>query len=149
MVQNEEEKKARRMETTRIWKENNEEYWAEYKKKYNRNNKEKIAEKAKEYRQNNKEKLAEMKQNYDKTPAGKKVVMMAKWRSRGVKNVTDEMYNNYIATTYCECCLKEFSSSRDRHLDHDHETGEFRWVICHACNTHDSWKKKINIHQAV
>ena len=113
-------------------------------KKYRENNKEKIAEMKREYRQNNKEHLAEKNKIYDKTPAGKKSKIMRSWRSAGVKNVNEKLYNDYIATTYCECCLKEFISSFDRCLDHDHETGEFRWVICRNCNSHDNWKKIIH-----
>ena len=121
-----------------------------YQREYRQKNKEKIAEYKREYKreynQNNKEKLLERNRIYDKTPAGKKSKTMSSWRSAGVINVNDEMYNNYIATTHCECCSKEFSSSNDRCLDHDHETGEFRWVICRACNIRDNWKNKINTH---
>ena len=117
---------------------------------YREINKDKIAEQTREYNQNNKERIAEYQREYIKiyaqTPAGKKTWTMSNWRSRGVVNVNDEMYERYLNTTKCECCLKEFSSSRDRCLDHDHETGEFRWVICQSCNNHDYWKKKFNIH---
>ena len=123
--------------------ENNKEKMAEKNRQYYQNNKEQIAEYKREYRQNNKEQIAEKHRERYQTPAGKKSSTTAKWRSAGVKNVTDEMYNHYIAATHCECCSKEFSSSRDRHLDHDHITGEFRWVICCRCNSHDNWKKII------
>jgi len=115
----------------------------EYAREYRQNNKEKIAESNRLYNQNNKEQIAEQKKEYYQTPAGKKAEKMKLWRRRGVINVNNEMYNNYIATTHCECCLKEFSSSFNRCLDHDHETGEYRWVICRACNTLDNWKNKI------
>tara|TARA_R110000744_G_scaffold155598_1_gene270981 strand:- start:64 stop:396 length:333 start_codon:yes stop_codon:yes gene_type:complete len=95
------------------------------------------------YRQNNKEHISEQKKEYYQTPAGKKAETMSKWRRRGVINVTDEMYNHYIATTHCECCSKEFSSSRDRCLDHDHVTGAYRQILCCSCNTNDYWKKVI------
>ena len=113
---------------------------------YRQKNKEQIAEKAREYYENTKERDREKIQHNNNSPAGIKSKMMSGWRRRGVINVNDEMYNNYIATTHCECCLKEFSSSRDRCLDHDHETGEFRWIICQSCNNHDYWKKKFNTH---
>jgi len=137
----------------------NKEHFAEKRREYYENNKEQITEKARLYKENNKEQIAswhkanyqnnkertakqiEYNKIYNKTPAGKKVMMMGTWRHRGVINVNDEMYNHYIASTHCECCSKEFSSSRDRHLDHDHETGEYRWVICCSCNNHDNWKK--------
>ena len=149
MVQTKEERKI----VARIYREKNKEHAKEIRdnnkdkiKEYYQNNKERIVEKRREYLENNKEKIREYKKQYIETPAGKKTGMMSSWRKNGVINVNDEMYNNYIATTHCECCLKEFSSSRDRCLDHDHETGEFRWVICQSCNNQDYWKKKINTH---
>jgi len=145
MVQTKEE----RAKYQREYHQNNKDKLAEKKREYRQNNKDKIAESNRLYNQNNKDKLAEMNKIYAQTPACKKAWTMSSWRKRGVINVNDEMYNHYIATTRCECCLKEFSSSRDRCLDHDHETGEFRWVICQACNIKDSWKKKINTLQAV
>tara|TARA_R110000803_G_scaffold37550_1_gene80908 strand:+ start:120 stop:602 length:483 start_codon:yes stop_codon:yes gene_type:complete len=116
-------------------------------KKRHENNREAENKRNRIYYHNNKEDNKEHEKNrkkiYAQTPAGKKTRTMSIWRWRGVINVTEKMYNDYIATTHCECCLKEFSSSRDRCLDHDHETGEFRWVICQSCNNQDNWKKII------
>ena len=110
-------------------------------REYYQNNKEQIAEKHREYNEKNKEHLTEQKREYSQTPAGKKTRIMERWRRRGVKNVNEKLYNDYIATTHCESCSNEFISSYDRCLDHDHETGDFRWVICRNCNTYDNWKK--------
>ena len=146
MVQTKEERKARRAETTRIWRENNKEYLAEYNKQWREKNKESWAEYNKQWRGERAEHCKEYSKLYHQTPEGRKTHMLTLWRRRGVINITEEMYNHYIATTHCECCSKEFSSSFDKCLDHDHKTGEFRWVICRACNTQDNWKKKFNIH---
>tara|TARA_R110000772_G_C12949904_1_gene402021 strand:+ start:55 stop:483 length:429 start_codon:yes stop_codon:yes gene_type:complete len=134
-------------EYNRIYRKINKDKIAEKTREYRQNNKELLAENRRLYKENNKEQVAEYQREYKKqyieTPAGKKTGTMSSWRKNGVINVNDEMYERYIATTHCECCSKKFSSSRDRCLDHDHETGDFRWVICRACNNHDSWKNKI------
>ena len=130
-------------ESDKKYRENNKEHRQKYLKEYYQNNKEHIAEKYREYYENNKEHLKKTSKEYSQTPAGKKAWTMDNWRRKGVKNVNEEMYNDYIATTHCECCSKEFSSSRDRCLDHSHETGAYRWVICCRCNSHDNWKKVV------
>jgi hypothetical protein len=46
----------------------------------------------------------------------------------------EEIYKKYIYSTHCELCNKEFPTTRDRHMDHNHATGEFRNIVCHKCN---------------
>jgi len=46
----------------------------------------------------------------------------------------EELYNRYIIATHCELCNKEFKSSSDRCMEHDHETGRFRNIVCKRCN---------------
>jgi len=62
------------------------------------------------------------------------------WKNRGViYHDFDELYEVYIKTMNCQHCGKEFPNSRYRHLDHDHETGMFRKIVCHKCNAMDSY----------
>tara|TARA_R100001463_G_scaffold69754_1_gene123190 strand:+ start:951 stop:1358 length:408 start_codon:yes stop_codon:yes gene_type:complete len=126
MVLTEEERKERKRELQRKWNEKNKEY---------------KQQKARDYYHNNKEHILEQKMEYSKTPAYRKSNLMCSWKHRGVKDVNDEMYNRYITTTKCDVCNNNFKSSRDKHLDHNHTTGEFRQVLCCSCNTKDKWIK--------
>ena len=64
----------------------------------------------------------------------------SEWKTRGGMNIDPDdfpyVYNEYIHATHCDLCGKEFLTSRDRHLDHDHETGEIRNIVCNKCNQH-------------
>jgi hypothetical protein len=70
----------------------------------------------------------------------KKSKRISKWKRRGViHHDFDELYEKYINTEYCELCsVKLTEGKRSTHttrcLDHNHETGEFRNIICHYCN---------------
>jgi hypothetical protein len=62
------------------------------------------------------------------------------WKFRGViYHNFDELYEVYIKTMNCWHCNKEFVSTRDRQLDHNHETGAFRAIVCNKCNSKDSY----------
>tara|TARA_B110000285_G_scaffold166481_1_gene186005 strand:- start:167 stop:547 length:381 start_codon:yes stop_codon:yes gene_type:complete len=67
------------------------------------------------------------------------------WKQSGViYHYFDDLYEVYIKTMNCWHCNKEFTSTRDRHLDHNHETGAFRAILCHKCNVNDSYIKYPN-----
>ena len=115
-------------------------------RKYYLANIERFAEKKKQYRIENKEKIIEQKKQYYKTPQGKKNNIIGNWKYKGLILPLDWysiLYDYYINTHHCEVCNNLFKSNIDRHMDHCHETGEFRWILCHSCNNHDYWKKKI------
>ena len=121
-----------RKEYMKKYKENNKEKIKENRKKYDEENKEKIKERKKIYYQNNREKIY-------KSDAGVKTRRIGNWKIRGV--ITDDfdsLYEYYINCKNCEecnCQLVEGNKGCNKKcLDHDHDTGQFRNVICHKCN---------------
>tara|TARA_R110000824_G_C14657270_1_gene617391 strand:- start:19 stop:459 length:441 start_codon:yes stop_codon:yes gene_type:complete len=130
-----------------------------YFKEYNQKNKEKISLKQSNYYQKNKEKILirtrnfyeknkekinkrrkEYSQHYSKiycqTEKGIKNSRINKWKQRGIIDEDlSAVYDYYIKQPQCMICLKEYKDSYDRCLDHDHQTGEIRYICCRYCNT--------------
>jgi len=66
------------------------------------------------------------------------------WLIRGVKLDNFEIiYTKYITTENCEDCGVKFLKSKEKRLDHDHETGEVRNILCNKCNL-KSHRTKLN-----
>ena len=130
-----------------------------YMKKYHQDNKEKIAKQQKEYKQDNKEKIKEAAKKhyqenqeeinenqrvYRQTPNGKKSKTISDWKRLGlVHDNYSELYDRYLDTNECDVCKYVFDKSNWRCMDHDHETGLFRQILCNKCNSHDNWKKLV------
>lgn len=57
-------------------------------------------------------------------------------RKRGyvALNATLEEIESALQTTHCECCGKELPELSERFLDHCHDSGDLRGVLCQACN---------------
>ena len=128
-----------------LYYKNNKEHLDAKRREWREKNKEKCKIVAKRWRDNNKEKIKKYKAEYDRTPAGKKSTRISAWKCRGlIHDNYSELYDKYLATTQCDVCDYKFLSSKDRCMDHDHETGLFRQFLCHSCNSHDSWKKIIS-----
>ena len=59
------------------------------------------------------------------------------WNRQGMKFTDEEFniwYNKYIYATNCELCNKLFKNTKDRQLDHNHDNGEIRNIVCNQCN---------------
>ena len=63
---------------------------------------------------------------------------MYKWRYIGLVFESEAefkaIYERLIYATKCELCDKTFTKSRDRQMDHCHDTGKFRNIVCNRCN---------------
>tara|TARA_R110002153_G_C12971243_1_gene461309 strand:+ start:65 stop:532 length:468 start_codon:yes stop_codon:yes gene_type:complete len=121
------------------WRIDNAEKIAETNKQYKIDN----AEYVKQYRQDHKEKIAEYNKQYRQTAQGRKVNRIGGWKHAGLvdsqKDNYESLYNHYINTAQCEHCNVEltegkYNTSTTKVLDHSHITGEFRNILCLACN---------------
>ena len=62
------------------------------------------------------------------------------WKRSGlIYHNFDELYETYIKTMKCDHCKKEFPNTKDRCMDHCHETGLFRKIVCQRCNAKDMY----------
>lgn len=58
-----------------------------------------------------------------------KYMRRAKWKSRGVVDL-DKAEEMYSGKTECEIC----NSKEKLYLDHSHDTGKSRGILCFNCN---------------
>ena len=67
------------------------------------------------------------------------------WKKRGLNmDNFEEIYNKYIYATHCDLCNKLFPDTKDRQMEHDHNTHEFRNIVCKSCNQLKSDRNQTN-----
>lgn len=126
---------------------------------YRERNREDYNQKAKDYYKKNAERIqAQRKQRREAkkngtykppTPAsqkkasndyykrtGWKKVIESKWHKRGIKNMTYDRYDKLLQNQgfCCKICKKEHTDEKKLHVDHDHNTGDVRGLLCNNCN---------------
>ena len=49
----------------------------------------------------------------------------------------EQIYEEYLLSEECELCGEPYKNSKDKQMEHNHKTGEFRNICCNRCN---HWK---------
>jgi len=139
------------------WRADNAEKRVAYRIKYNIDNAEMLKDKRIENAEKIKEQVAkwqmenverrrmvsEQREN-DNPEKCKKQHTLGQWKSRGIIGDLSFIYDvAYITATNCWVCKTAFKDTRDRCCDHNHDSGEFRQILCRACNFKDHWQKII------
>ena len=68
-------------------------------------------------------------------PEEKKRLVIKDWKRRDIEDEDlSSVYDYFITQTHCWICDVKYDKKNLRHLDHDHESGEIRYIICYKCN---------------
>ena len=86
----------------------------------------------------------EYMRNYRATPNGKKRSIISNWKHQGLIGDYESIYDRFINTTNCDKCnvLLNGNGGDKKCMDHCHQTGQFRFVLCSRCNIKQYDKKK-------
>lgn len=79
---------------------------------------------------------------YHKQWREKNKVKFSKYQTCYRYGISLEKYDEMMSVTNCPICGIEFDSTKSRHkknIDHCHDTGIIRGVLCHHCNLALGW----------
>jgi hypothetical protein len=131
-LKNKEYKKSnpdRMLKTYRAWYEKNKVKHSERRKAYYVANKEKMNRNSKEWYRKNKPKAAKL---------------MRELRLKGY-GITQSQYDSMLVTqnNKCASCYRKFSTNLPPVVDHDHNLGHVRGLLCRPCNLAEGFLKTI------
>ena len=85
-----------------------------------------------------KEKLKIYNAWYKQTEKGKMNYRIGDWTRQGLicdtRDDYELIYNRYLESETCEECNKPYTPKNKKCMDHNHDTGKFRNILCHPCN---------------
>ena len=80
----------------------------------------------------------EQRRIYEQTSHGKMNAKISDWKFSGlIWNTIEELegiYGLYICSERCEECNCLYTKDNKKCMDHCHETGNFRNILCNSCN---------------
>ncbi len=131
---------------------NLEEYKAKEKEQsriYRLNNREKYLQRQREYRKNNPEKF---KEYYEKRKEKQKEY--SRIRKIEKYGITEEIYNQMFKNQEGKCAICKTQFKDTPNIDHNHETGKVRGLLCSPCNivlghTEKSLKNNPNLFEEI
>ena len=78
------------------------------------------------------------------TPHYRRSNQKTSWKAHGMKlckgETWDGIFDIYSTMEECNGCARPFQPNEKRCLDHNHENGEIRGVLCYSCNKLDILK---------
>lgn len=85
------------------------------------------------WRQHNRDKVSQYKQEYQARPANKD--RHRKYLLKRVYGITEDEYYAMVTAQLGCCGICSQRSDQRLHIDHDHQTGVVRQLLCNRCNT--------------
>ena len=115
------------LEYNRMWKQRHKEYVREYQKKWRAEHKEELQAYTKNYYQIHKKEHKEYMKEYHRP-----------YWLKSEYNLTPEQYADMLTKQNNRCAIcgepLDLQNPHRVHIDHDHNTGKVRGILCNKCN---------------